>query len=68
MDFARRLVRQEGALAGFSSGEALAVAARIAQEGAFASKTIVMMLTDYSERSFSSELLEGALNAKDKMP
>jgi cysteine synthase A len=58
MDFARRLAREEGILAGPSSGAALAAALRVAKEKEFAGKTIVVVLPDSGERYLSSPLYE----------
>ncbi len=58
MDFARRLAREEGVLAGISCGAAMAVAARIAAEPAFAGKNIVAILPDSGERYLSTPLFE----------
>ena len=59
MEMARRLFRQEGILAGISSGAAVAVAARLAQEEAMAGKTIVVVLPDSGERYLSTGVFEG---------
>ena len=59
IDFARRLAREEGILAGISSGAAAAVAARLAQKPEFAGKTFVVILPDAAERYLSSALFEG---------
>lgn len=59
VQFARRLAREEGILAGISSGAAVAAAARLAAEEAFAGKTIVVILPDAGERYLSTVLFEG---------
>ncbi|MGE4527900.1 MAG: cysteine synthase A [Rhodospirillaceae bacterium] len=59
IDFARRLGREEGILAGISSGAAVAAAAKLAADPAFAGKTIVVILPDAGERYLSSALFEG---------
>jgi cysteine synthase A len=61
---ARRLAREEGILAGISCGAATVAAARLAQEPAFAGKTIVVVLPDSGERYLSSVLFEGVFNEK----
>jgi cysteine synthase A len=61
---ARRLMREEGILAGISCGAATAAALRLAHEEAFAGKTIVVVLPDSGERYLSSVLFEGVFNEK----
>lgn len=56
MDFTRRLAREEGILAGISSGAAVAVACRLAALPEFADKTIAVILPDVGERYISSDL------------
>ena len=58
MAFGRRLAREEGILAGISSGAASAVAARLAEDPGFAGKTIVAILPDSGERYLSTRLYE----------
>jgi cysteine synthase A len=59
IEFARRLGREEGILAGISCGAAMAVAARLAQDTAYSGKTIVVVLPDSGERYLSTVLYEG---------
>jgi len=59
IEFGRRLAREEGILAGLSSGAAVAVTVRLAQEAQFAGKTFVVILPDAAERYLSSPLFEG---------
>ena len=59
IEFARRLAKEEGILAGISSGAAAAVAVRLAKLEEFAGKTIVVILPDASERYLSTALFEG---------
>jgi cysteine synthase A len=61
---ARRLMREEGILAGISCGAATVAALRLAQEPAFAGKTIVVVLPDSGERYLSSVLFEGVFNER----
>jgi len=56
---ARRLMREEGILAGISCGAATVAALRLAKEEAVAGKTIVVVLPDSGERYLSSVLFEG---------
>ena len=65
---ARRLMREEGILAGISCGAATVAALRLAQEEAFAGKTIVVVLPDSGERYLSSVLFEGVFNDKGLAP
>ncbi|HEX2734502.1 MAG TPA: cysteine synthase A [Polyangiaceae bacterium] len=55
-DYARRLARSEGILAGVSSGAAAAVAARYAADPINEGKTIVVVLADSGERYLSTGL------------
>lgn len=59
IDFAQRLAREEGILAGISCGAAAAVAARLAVLPESEGKTIVVILPDSGERYLSSVLFEG---------
>jgi cysteine synthase A len=53
---AQRLAKEEGILVGISSGAAVAAALRLANDGAFAGKTIVVVLPDGAERYLSTPL------------
>lgn len=59
IEYARRLAKEEGILAGISCGAAAAVAARLAAQPEFKGKTIVVILPDSGERYLSSVLYEG---------
>ena len=62
IDFARRLMREEGILAGISCGAATAVAVRLAADAAFAGKTIVVVLPDSGERYLTGALFQGVFD------
>jgi len=63
VDYARRLAKEEGILAGISCGAATAVAVRVAKRAENAGKTIVVILPDSGERYLSSILFEGLFDA-----
>ncbi|WP_300159552.1 cysteine synthase A [Solidesulfovibrio sp.] len=59
LETARRLAREEGILAGISSGAAVAAALRLAGLESHAGKIIVAILPDAAERYLSTALFEG---------
>lgn len=59
IETARRLAREEGILAGISSGAATAAALKLAALPEYAGKTIVVILPDSAERYLSTALFEG---------
>ena len=61
IETARRLSRDEGIVAGISSGAAVAVARRLAHRQEFRHRTIVTVLPDAIERYLSTALVEGLL-------
>ncbi|PTQ89980.1 cysteine synthase A [Agitococcus lubricus] len=65
IDFARRLMKEEGILAGISCGAAAAVAARLAALPEFADKTIVVILPDSGERYLSTVLFDGLFTEQE---
>ncbi|MFM7635423.1 MAG: cysteine synthase A [Cyanobacteriota bacterium] len=68
MTMARRLMREEGILAGISCGAATAAALRVAREESYAGRTIVVVLPDSGERYLSSALFEGVFDDKGLAP
>ncbi|MCX5969366.1 MAG: cysteine synthase A [Cyanobacteria bacterium] len=64
VSMARRLMKEEGILAGISCGAATAVAVRLAREEAYRGRTIVVVLPDSGERYLSSVLFEGVFNER----
>jgi cysteine synthase A len=59
MEWAHRLMQEEGILAGISSGAAMAAAHRVSQQPEHQGKTIVVILPDSGERYLSSPLFAG---------
>lgn len=64
VQYAQRLAREEGILAGISCGAAAAVAVRYAKRAENAGKTIVVILPDSGERYLSSILFEGLFDSQ----
>ena len=65
---ARRLMKEEGILAGISCGAATVAALRLAADPAHAGQTIVVVLPDSGERYLSSVLFEGVFDAAGLAP
>ena len=60
MEWAHKLMREEGILAGVSSGAAMAIAHRVSQQSEHSGKMVVAILPDSGERYLTSPLFEGA--------
>jgi cysteine synthase A len=58
-DWARRLARQEGLMAGISSGANICAAAKVAARPEFKGKRIVTIMASLGERDLSTPLFEG---------
>ena len=58
LEHARKLAREEGILAGISSGAALAAALQIGRRRELEGKLVVVMLPDTGERYVSTNLVE----------
>jgi cysteine synthase A len=63
---ARRLAREEGILAGISSGAVLAAALRVAERPAMAGKLIVFTVCDTAERYVNSPLIQELVESRRK--
>ncbi|QXO16654.1 cysteine synthase A [Vibrio ostreae] len=65
IEMARRLMEEEGILAGISSGAAVVVANRLAELPEFEGKTIVVILPSSGERYLSTALFAGIFSEKE---
>ncbi|MGL5608387.1 MAG: pyridoxal-phosphate dependent enzyme, partial [Aeromonas veronii] len=65
IEMARRLMEEEGILAGISSGAAVVAASRLAELPEFAGKTIVVILPSAAERYLSSALFAGVFSEQE---
>ena len=65
MEWAHKLMQQEGILAGISSGAAMAVAHRVSQQPEHKGKTIVVILPDSAERYLSTALFAGMFSENE---
>lgn len=63
--WAHKLMKEEGILAGISSGAAMAIADRVAQQPGNEGKTIVVILPDSAERYLSTPLFEGMFSENE---
>ena len=62
---AQRLMKEEGILAGISSGAAVVAAARLAEQPEFADKNIVVILPSSGERYLSTALFDGVFTEQE---
>jgi cysteine synthase len=62
---ARRLMDEEGILAGISSGAAVAAAVKLSEEDGFTDKTIVVILPSSGERYLSTALFAGLFTEQE---
>lgn len=65
IQMARRLMEEEGILAGISSGAAVAAAVKLSEEADFADKTIVVILPSSGERYLSTALFADLFTEKE---
>ncbi|VAX76938.1 Cysteine synthase A [Serratia symbiotica] len=65
INMARRLMREEGILAGISSGAAVVAAVKLAKEAYFANKTIVVILPSSGERYLSTALFADLFSTQE---
>ena len=65
IEWSRRLSREEGILAGISSGANVCAAAAVAAREEHAGKTIVTIACSFGERYLSSPLFENPLDLID---
>ncbi len=68
MVYARRLMQEEGILAGISCGAAVCAAARIAALPEMEGRMLVVVLPDSAERYLSSPLFEGMFGDQENLP
>jgi cysteine synthase A len=65
MEYAHRLMQEEGILAGISSGAAMAIADRVSKQPQHKGKTIVAILPDSGERYLSTALFAGQFSENE---
>ncbi|MGO1247106.1 MAG: cysteine synthase A [Oceanisphaera sp.] len=65
IEMARRLMKEEGILAGISSGAAVVAANKLAELPEFANKTIVVILPSSGERYLSTALFQGVFTEQE---
>ena len=67
MEYAHRLMKEEGILAGISCGAALAAAVRVSQQKEHKGKTIVVVLPDSGERYLSTALFADTFSENETL-
>jgi len=67
IETARRLMTEEGILAGISCGAALAAALRVSKQEQHQGKNIVVILPDSGERYLSTALFEGEFSDNESV-
>lgn len=65
IETARRLMEEEGILAGISSGAAVAAAIKLSKQPEFADKNIVVILPSSGERYLSTPLFAGLFTEQE---
>ena len=65
IEMARRLMEEEGILAGISSGAAVVAAAQLAEQAEYKDKNIVVILPSSGERYLSTALFAGAFEGDE---
>ena len=65
IEMARRLMEEEGILAGISSGAAVVAAARLAEQAEYKDKNIVVILPSSGERYLSTALFAGVFEGNE---
>lgn len=65
MEYAHRLMREEGILCGISCGAAAAAAIRVAERPENAGKSVVVVLPDMAERYLTTALFDGMFTEKE---
>ncbi|MFT5719740.1 MAG: cysteine synthase A [Motiliproteus sp.] len=67
IEYARRLMREEGILVGISSGAAMAAAVKVSQQPQHQGKNIVVILPDSGERYLSTALFDGMFSNNENL-
>lgn len=68
LEWAHKLMKKEGILAGISSGAAMAIAHRVSQQPEHKGKTIVVILPDSAERYLTSVLFTEEFTDNETVP